>query len=60
MAPRPRTITFIFFFLCPFKDAHKFGTLITKALHDLLELLSPGQKEPSKTEESRPELKKDL
>nr|XP_057917356.1 carnitine O-palmitoyltransferase 1, liver isoform-like isoform X1 [Doryrhamphus excisus] len=46
---------------CPDTDAHKFGAHITKALHDLLELMSPpGQREPSKTEESRPEVKKNL
>ncbi|XP_057683091.1 carnitine O-palmitoyltransferase 1, liver isoform-like isoform X2 [Corythoichthys intestinalis] len=45
---------------CPDTDAHKFGANITKALHDLLELMSPVQKEPSKTEESRPEVKKNL
>ncbi|XP_054625463.1 carnitine O-palmitoyltransferase 1, liver isoform-like isoform X3 [Dunckerocampus dactyliophorus] len=46
---------------CPDTDAHKFGSHITKALHDLLELMSPpGQREPSKTEESPPEVKKNL
>ncbi|GAA6214186.1 carnitine O-palmitoyltransferase 1, liver isoform-like isoform X2 [Lates japonicus] len=45
---------------CPVTDTHKFGAQIRKALHDLLQLLSPNQKEPSKVEESRPEVKKDL
>uniref|UniRef100_A0A8P4KD73 carnitine O-palmitoyltransferase n=1 Tax=Dicentrarchus labrax TaxID=13489 RepID=A0A8P4KD73_DICLA len=45
---------------CPDTDAHKFGALIRKALHDLMQLLSPNHKEPNKTEESRPEVKKDL
>uniref|UniRef100_A0A4W6G6L1 Carnitine palmitoyltransferase 1C n=1 Tax=Lates calcarifer TaxID=8187 RepID=A0A4W6G6L1_LATCA len=45
---------------CPVTDTHKFGAQIRKALHDLLQLLSPTQKEPSKVEESRPEVKKDL
>ncbi|XP_077357890.1 carnitine O-palmitoyltransferase 1, liver isoform isoform X1 [Festucalex cinctus] len=45
---------------CPDTGAHKFGAQITKALHDLLDLMSPGQKEPSKTEESRPEVKKNM
>uniref|UniRef100_A0A4W6G7C6 carnitine O-palmitoyltransferase n=1 Tax=Lates calcarifer TaxID=8187 RepID=A0A4W6G7C6_LATCA len=33
---------------CPVTDTHKFGAQIRKALHDLLQLLSPTQKEPSK------------
>ncbi|XP_061911792.1 carnitine O-palmitoyltransferase 1, liver isoform-like isoform X2 [Entelurus aequoreus] len=45
---------------CPDTDAHEFGFHIKKALHDLLELMSPDQREPSKTEESRPEFKKNL
>ncbi|XP_077595535.1 carnitine O-palmitoyltransferase 1, liver isoform isoform X1 [Stigmatopora nigra] len=45
---------------CPDTDAHKFGAKIMKALHDLLDLMSPVQKEPSKPEESRPEVKKNL
>lgn len=48
------------FILSPFKDAHKFGAQIRKALHDLIRLLSPAQKEPNKTEESKTEVKKDL
>uniref|UniRef100_A0AAQ5Y661 carnitine O-palmitoyltransferase n=1 Tax=Amphiprion ocellaris TaxID=80972 RepID=A0AAQ5Y661_AMPOC len=44
---------------CPDTDAHKFGDQIRKALHDLIQLLGPNQKEPSKPEESRPEVKKD-
>ncbi len=44
----------------PFQDAHKFGTQIRKALHDLIELLGPNQKEPNKAENSRPEVKKNL
>ncbi|KAG7227812.1 hypothetical protein INR49_013606 [Caranx melampygus] len=45
---------------CPDTDAHKFGAQIRKALHDLIQVLSPNQKEPNKTEGSRPEVKKDL
>uniref|UniRef100_A0A671YA96 carnitine O-palmitoyltransferase n=1 Tax=Sparus aurata TaxID=8175 RepID=A0A671YA96_SPAAU len=45
---------------CPDTDAHKFGAQIRKALHDLLQLLSPYQKEPTRTEKTRPEVKKDL
>ncbi|XP_053720643.1 carnitine O-palmitoyltransferase 1, liver isoform-like isoform X1 [Synchiropus splendidus] len=45
---------------CSDTDAHKFGAQIKKALHDLIELLSPNQREPSKTEASRSEVKKDL
>uniref|UniRef100_A0A673AX12 carnitine O-palmitoyltransferase n=1 Tax=Sphaeramia orbicularis TaxID=375764 RepID=A0A673AX12_9TELE len=46
---------------CPQTDAHKFGAQIRKALRDILQLLSPNQqeKEPKKTGESRPEVKKD-
>ncbi|XP_041830596.1 carnitine O-palmitoyltransferase 1, liver isoform-like isoform X2 [Melanotaenia boesemani] len=44
---------------CPDTDPHKFGDQIRKALHDLLKLLSPNQKEPNKTPESRPEVKKE-
>uniref|UniRef100_A0A672JUI8 Carnitine O-palmitoyltransferase 1, liver isoform-like n=1 Tax=Salarias fasciatus TaxID=181472 RepID=A0A672JUI8_SALFA len=44
---------------CPDTDAHKFGDQIRKALNDLIQLLSPNPKEPSKPEESRPEAKKD-
>ncbi|KAM4524282.1 carnitine O-palmitoyltransferase 1, liver isoform 2-T2 [Odontesthes bonariensis] len=43
---------------CPYTDPHKFGDQLRKALHDMLQLLSPSQKEPNKTEESRPEVKK--
>lgn len=46
--------------LFSFQDAHKFGAQIRKALHDLLQLLSPYQKEPTRTEKTRPEVKKDL
>lgn len=42
-----------------FQDARKFGARIRTALHDLLQLLSPNPKEPSKTEASRAEAKKD-
>ncbi|XP_075890507.1 carnitine O-palmitoyltransferase 1, liver isoform-like isoform X2 [Nelusetta ayraudi] len=45
---------------CPDTDARKFGAQIRKALQDLLQLLSPSQKTPSKTEERLPEVKKDL
>lgn len=41
------------------KDAHKFGDQIRQALRDLLKLLSPGQTEPNKTEESQPKVKKE-
>uniref|UniRef100_A0A8C6LX71 carnitine O-palmitoyltransferase n=1 Tax=Nothobranchius furzeri TaxID=105023 RepID=A0A8C6LX71_NOTFU len=44
---------------CPETDAHKFGGQIRKALHDLLKLLSPNLKESNKTDEGRPEVKKD-
>uniref|UniRef100_A0A1A8RDF2 carnitine O-palmitoyltransferase n=1 Tax=Nothobranchius rachovii TaxID=451742 RepID=A0A1A8RDF2_9TELE len=44
---------------CPETDAHKFGDQIRKALHDLLKLLSPNLKESDKTDEGRPEVKKD-
>uniref|UniRef100_A0A665UYN4 carnitine O-palmitoyltransferase n=1 Tax=Echeneis naucrates TaxID=173247 RepID=A0A665UYN4_ECHNA len=45
---------------CPNTDAHKFGAQVRQALLDLMQLLNPKQKEPNKTEESRPEIKKDL
>ncbi|XP_038591719.1 carnitine O-palmitoyltransferase 1, liver isoform-like isoform X2 [Micropterus salmoides] len=45
---------------CPDTDAHKFGAEIRKAMNGLLQLLSPNEKEPNKTEENRPEVKKDL
>ncbi|XP_049614233.1 carnitine O-palmitoyltransferase 1, liver isoform-like isoform X1 [Syngnathus scovelli] len=45
---------------CPDTGAHKFGAQIKKALHDLLELMTPGQKEPIKSEERAPEVKKNL
>uniref|UniRef100_A0A8D3DZ69 Carnitine O-palmitoyltransferase n=1 Tax=Scophthalmus maximus TaxID=52904 RepID=A0A8D3DZ69_SCOMX len=45
---------------CPDTDAHKFGAEIRKALHDLIQLLSPSHREPSKVGESRHEFKKDL
>uniref|UniRef100_UPI003AB041B4 carnitine O-palmitoyltransferase 1, liver isoform-like isoform X2 n=1 Tax=Centroberyx gerrardi TaxID=166262 RepID=UPI003AB041B4 len=44
---------------CPDTGAHKFGAQIRKALLDLLQLLCPDQREPTKTAESRPEAKKD-
>uniref|UniRef100_H2LR59 Uncharacterized protein n=1 Tax=Oryzias latipes TaxID=8090 RepID=H2LR59_ORYLA len=44
---------------CPSTDAHKFGDQIRKAVNDLLQLLSPNQKESSKTEESQPKVKKE-
>uniref|UniRef100_A0A3Q1K495 carnitine O-palmitoyltransferase n=1 Tax=Anabas testudineus TaxID=64144 RepID=A0A3Q1K495_ANATE len=40
---------------CPDTDAHKFGAQIRKALHDLIKLLSPIEKEPNKTEEKKME-----
>uniref|UniRef100_A0A7N5ZRS0 carnitine O-palmitoyltransferase n=1 Tax=Anabas testudineus TaxID=64144 RepID=A0A7N5ZRS0_ANATE len=45
---------------CPDTDAHKFGAQIRKALHDLIKLLSPIEKEPNKTEEKKMEVKKEL
>lgn len=42
-----------------FKDAHRFGDQITKALHDLLKLLNLSPKEPSKMAEGRAEVKKE-
>ncbi|XP_068610502.1 carnitine O-palmitoyltransferase 1, liver isoform-like [Brachionichthys hirsutus] len=45
---------------CAHTDAHTFGAHIRKALRDLMQLLSPDPKKPSKTEASRPEVKKDL
>ncbi|XP_060884043.1 carnitine O-palmitoyltransferase 1, liver isoform-like isoform X1 [Labrus mixtus] len=47
---------------CPDTDAHKFGAELMKALHDLLQLLSPNQHqhEPRKTEDKSTEVKKDL
>lgn len=45
---------------CSDTDAHRFGAQIRKALHDMIQVLSPNQKEPNKTEESRPEVKKNL
>uniref|UniRef100_A0A8C7XT73 carnitine O-palmitoyltransferase n=1 Tax=Oryzias sinensis TaxID=183150 RepID=A0A8C7XT73_9TELE len=44
---------------CPSTDAHKFGDQIRKAVNDLLQLLSPNQKESNKTEESQPKVKKE-
>uniref|UniRef100_A0A674MKP7 Carnitine O-palmitoyltransferase n=1 Tax=Takifugu rubripes TaxID=31033 RepID=A0A674MKP7_TAKRU len=44
---------------CPDTDARKFGARIRAALHDLMQLLSPNPKEPSKTEANRAEVKKD-
>ncbi|KAF6734808.1 Carnitine O-palmitoyltransferase 1, liver isoform [Oryzias melastigma] len=44
---------------CSYTDAHKFGDQIRKAMNDLLQLLSPNQKESSKTEESQPKVKKE-
>ncbi|KAJ0015908.1 hypothetical protein NQD34_014198 [Periophthalmus magnuspinnatus] len=44
---------------CPQTDAHKFGSQIKKALHDIVHLLSSAQPEPKKTETSRPKVKKD-
>ncbi|XP_067344440.1 carnitine O-palmitoyltransferase 1, liver isoform-like isoform X3 [Channa argus] len=45
---------------CPDTDARKFGAQIRKALHDLIQLLNPNQKDSNRTEESNPEVKKDL
>lgn len=45
---------------CPDTDAHRYGAQIRKALHNMIQLLSPNQKQPNKTEESRPEVKKNL
>ncbi|XP_034050349.1 carnitine O-palmitoyltransferase 1, liver isoform-like isoform X2 [Thalassophryne amazonica] len=45
---------------CPDTDAHKFGGQIRKALHDLIQLLSPNQSQSKNTEQNRPEVKKDL
>ncbi|XP_059180476.1 carnitine O-palmitoyltransferase 1, liver isoform-like isoform X2 [Centropristis striata] len=44
---------------CPDTDAHRFGGEIIKALHDLLELLSPGRTE-LKTQLKSSEVKKNL
>uniref|UniRef100_A0A8C6UJJ9 Carnitine O-palmitoyltransferase n=1 Tax=Neogobius melanostomus TaxID=47308 RepID=A0A8C6UJJ9_9GOBI len=44
---------------CPQTDAHKFGSQIKKALHDIINLLSGAQPEPKKPEAGRPEVKKD-
>lgn len=45
--------------LSPLKDAHRFGNQIKVALRDLLNLLDPLSKEPSKKEESKAEVKKE-
>ncbi|XP_049419022.1 carnitine O-palmitoyltransferase 1, liver isoform-like isoform X1 [Epinephelus fuscoguttatus] len=45
---------------CPDTDAHRFGAAIRKALHDLIQLLMPNQTEPSRRQEKRPEVKKNL
>lgn len=42
-----------------FKDAHKFGEQIRKALDDLLHLLQSNQMGANKTEESQPKGKKE-
>lgn len=55
--PPINTVPFTVFLL---QDARKFGAQIRKALQDLMQLLSPSQKIPSKTEERLPEVKKDL
>uniref|UniRef100_A0A7N9AY58 carnitine O-palmitoyltransferase n=1 Tax=Mastacembelus armatus TaxID=205130 RepID=A0A7N9AY58_9TELE len=44
---------------CPDTGSQKFGAQIKKALHDLIQLLSPNQKEPNKTEDGQQEVKKD-
>ncbi|XP_062330180.1 carnitine O-palmitoyltransferase 1, liver isoform-like isoform X2 [Osmerus eperlanus] len=40
---------------CPQTDSHKFGAQIKQALMDLLQLLSPDQREPSRTGRSQHE-----
>lgn len=42
-----------------FQDARKFGAQIRTALHDLIQLLSPTPREPSKTEANQAEVKKE-
>ncbi|XP_015249773.1 PREDICTED: carnitine O-palmitoyltransferase 1, liver isoform-like isoform X2 [Cyprinodon variegatus] len=44
---------------CSDTDAHRFGNQIKVALRDLLNLLDPLSKEPSKKEESKAEVKKE-
>lgn len=45
--------------LPPFKDAHKFGAQIRKSLNDLIDLMSPDQRESGGPAETRPQVKKD-
>uniref|UniRef100_A0A7N8XVE6 carnitine O-palmitoyltransferase n=1 Tax=Mastacembelus armatus TaxID=205130 RepID=A0A7N8XVE6_9TELE len=44
---------------CKHSCPDTFGAQIKKALHDLIQLLSPNQKEPNKTEDGQQEVKKD-
>lgn len=50
----------LFFIVFPLQDSRNFGDQIRKALLDLAKLLNPEHKEPRKTDERQPEVKKDL